>query len=241
MSEVEILGRSGTLPAYFSLPRESEGPWPGVVVVHDVFGISKDLRGQCDWLAREGFVAVAPDLFSRRSKAVCVVSAFRQLSTGKGELFDDLDATRAWLERDERCTGRIGVIGFCMGGSFALLLAPSGGYGASSVNYGRLPSDAASYLKGSCPVVGSYGGRDRSLRGAADRLRAALEVNGVAHDVKEYPSAGHGFLNDHPSRFLKVVGPFMGMGYHHASAQDAMERIVKFFNSHLLEPQDLSP
>ncbi|TAN24761.1 MAG: dienelactone hydrolase family protein [Actinomycetota bacterium] len=241
MSEVEIPNPAGALPAYLSLPKGSAGPWPGVVVVHDVFGMSEDLRRQCDWLAGEGFAAVAPDLFSRRPKAVCVVSAFRQLSTGKGELFNDLDATRAWLERDDRCTGRIGVIGFCMGGSFALLLAPSGGYEASSVNYGRLPADAASYLKGSCPIVGSYGARDRSLRGASDRLTAALDVNGVAHDVKEYPSAGHGFLNDHPSRLLKVLGPFMGMGYHRASAQDAMARIVAFFNSHLLEPPALSP
>ena len=241
MPEVEIHGQAGELPAYLSLPGDSSRPWPGVVVVHDVFGMSKDLRNQCDWLAQEGFITIAPNLFSRRPKPICVVSAFKQLSAGKGELFDDIEATRAWLERDDRCSGRIGVIGFCMGGSFALLLAPSGNYGVSSVNYGRLPPDAESYLKGSCPVVGSYGARDRSLRGAAGRLAAALDVNGVANDIKEYPLAGHGFLNDHQSSFIKVLGPFMGFGYHSDSAQDAKARTVGFFNSHLRESPTSSP
>jgi carboxymethylenebutenolidase len=91
---------------------------------------------------------------------------------------------------------------------------------------------AEAFLVGSCPIVASYGGKDRSLRGAADRLELALTANGIAHDVKEYPEAGHAFLNDYPNivfNALKIVG----MGYHECSAEDARRRIASFFHAHL--------
>ena len=100
--------------------------------------------------------------------------------------------------RDD-CTGAIGVIGYCMGGGLALLLAPDRGFAVSGVNYGTAPKDTytATFLERACPIVASYGGKDRTLPGAADRLERALTAAGVEHDVKEYPEAGHGFLNDH--------------------------------------------
>jgi carboxymethylenebutenolidase len=88
--------------------------------------------------------------------------------------------------------------------------------------------------------VASYGKKDRMLRGAAARLEGALAAVGAEHDVKEYPDAGHGFLNDHdgvgdPMPFLfTVLGKLSpGSGYHEASAQDARRRIIAFFETHL--------
>ena len=222
------------LGAYLAQPRGA-GPWPGVVVIMDALGLSDDIRLAVDRLAAEGYLAFAPDLYSGRGLR-CVVATVKASRSGEGPAYADIEAAKAWLTARTDCTGRVGIIGFCMGGGFALLCAPRYDFAAASVNYGEVPGDAATRLAGACPIVASYGQRDRSLPGRARRLETALTELGVDHDVKEYPGVGHSFMNRiNVGPLLSPVLHFVGFYYDHAASEDSWGRVLDFFDRPLAD------
>ena len=220
------------LPGYLAVPTGA-GPWPAVVVLHEVFGLNDDIRRITDRFAANGYLAFAPALFQRGPKPLCIVSAFRALATGSGSAVDDIVAAAEALRSDERTTGKVGSAGFCMGGGFCLLLADRGVFDATAPNYGPFPP-AIGVPTRSCPIVASYGADDRLLPRAAAKLEESLAPSGVARDIKEYPGVGHSFMNEWktPSP-LHVVERITGLHHSAPQADDAWQRILAFFGEQL--------
>ena len=208
------------------------GPWPGVVVIHEAFGLNDDIKAKADQFAAHGYLALAPDLYDGRPWLHCVLGAFRPIRAGSGPAFTALQAARSFLAAQQDCTGRTGVIGFCMGGAFALLCAPSGGFAAAAVNYGEVPPDAESALRGACPIVGSYGGKDLMGTKHPERLKRALTALEIPHDVTVYPGSGHRFMTE-GSGAGAALARFTRMDYQESDAADAWRRIYAFFGEHL--------
>jgi len=226
-------GGSRTLRGYLAEP-DGEGPFPGVVLIHEAFGLDDVMKRHADRLAAAGYLTLAVDLYSDGGARRCLVATMRSLGSGTGRAFTDVSTARSWLRYDARCTGKVGVIGFCMGGAFALLAAHDD-FEAASVNYGQLPRNLEQALEGACPVVGNYGGKDRTLPGAAAKLEAALTSLGIEHDVKEFPTAGHAFMNDVPvgPRPLRPLMRVMGIKPDPAAAPEAWQRIEDHFAKYL--------
>jgi carboxymethylenebutenolidase len=235
-AESTAAGGSPSLRGYLATP-EGTGPFPGVVVIHEAFGLDDQTRRHADRLARAGYLALAVDLFSEGGGRRCLVSTMRSMATGTGRAFTDISIARTWLAHSSLCTGKTGVIGFCMGGGFALLAARDD-FDAASVNYGRLPRDLEDSLRGACPIVANYGGKDRTLKGAAAKLDTALTNLGIEHSVKEFPGAGHSFLNETEEgpAVLRPLMRVMGVGPDPESAPEAWQRIEDHFARHLKTP-----
>jgi carboxymethylenebutenolidase len=208
---------------------------PGIIVIHEIFGLNDDVRRIAGRFADLGYVALAPDLFDiGGQRLLCVARTLLTLTRGEGPAFADLDAARAWLAaRPEVDASRIGAVGFCMGGGFALLYAVRAPLGATAVFYGDVPKTAEA-LRGVCPVLGGYGGRDRLFAGQGRRLETLLTELGVAHDVRIYPEAGHSYMSQH-SGVMATIGAWgpMAARYDPAAAEDSWARLGSFFGRYL--------
>src|SRR5438270_1486032 len=184
--------RVGEIPVELFEPADAAPPRPGVLVIHESYGLNDDIRRIARRFADNGYVAAAPDVVSQGVRLVCVVRAMRELQTGRGRTVDALEAVLDMLRaRDD--VGRVGAAGFCFGGGFALLLACRERLDAAAVYYGE--TRPREELARACPLVGGYGGKDRYLAGKARKLVVTLDDLGAEHDIRIYPDAGHLYMS----------------------------------------------
>jgi carboxymethylenebutenolidase len=226
-----------SMRAELFLPDSHVQPAPAVVLIFDVFGITPDLARIAGRFVAEGYAVIVPDLFDHPGpKFFCVVSAIRSLMRGEGREFRDIELARKYMTtRPEIDPRKIAITGFCLGGGFAILVANSGAYKVSAPFYGEVPK-SVDKLRGSCPMVASYGLRDSgSMVKSGKRLEGFLEELAVPHDVKFYPEAGHGFMHHNTGFLAEKIAPHLPIHaeYHEASAEDAFRRIFQFFKTHL--------
>jgi carboxymethylenebutenolidase len=208
---------------YLALP-EGSGPHPGVVVIHEAYGLNDQIKDVARRFAQAGYAALGVDLFGGRNRAVCMARFMAGMLGGSVDRFGvaDLKQSLTYLGAlPEVDSQRVGAIGFCMGGSFAIAWACTDSrLKAIAPFYSVNPRPLQTAISRICPVVGSYPGNDFTARGGR-ALGQALTKQGIAHDIKIYPGARHSFFND-----ARPV-------YDRAASEDAWNRVLAFFGEKL--------
>lgn len=210
--------------AYLSKPK-GQGLFPAVIVIHEWWGLNENIKQITDRFAKEGFIALAVDLFKGK-----IASSAQEAQ----KMVDDLDSEEALanlLEASEYLhstkinpdVGKAGVTGFCMGGKYALLLGsidPS--ISAVAPFYGHVPNNLA-LDESDPPVLGQYGAEDDGIPlSEVEELEKILAEAGVEHELIVYPGVGHAFMNDTNPHFKKDI------------AEKAWKRVIEFFQKNLL-------
>jgi carboxymethylenebutenolidase len=204
---------------------DGKGPFPGIVVIHEWWGLNDWVKEQASKLADQGYVALAVDLY--RGKVATTPDEAHEIMRGVPEdrAQRDLHAAVEFLKAQTNVNkDRMGAIGWCMGGGYALdvaLLEPS--LRADVINYGHLATDPASIEKIHAAVLGIFGGQDKGISvDDVKKFEQALKQQGNKVEIVVYPDAGHAFEN-----------PNNKTGYRPEDAADAWKRTVNFLASTL--------
>lgn len=205
---------------------EGEGPFPGLVVIHEAFGLTENIKRCAQRFAAAGYATLAVDLFAGRNTALCIFRTMRGLLSNplNHEGIHDLKATLDFFaEQDYVDAERVGAVGYCMGGSLAVAWACTDDrLQAIAPYYGMNPKPEEA-MRRLCPVVGSYPGKDFTTK-SGQQLDILLDGYGVPHDIKIYPEGKHSFCNDDRKG-----------SYNHDVAEDSWERVLAFFNEHITQ------
>jgi carboxymethylenebutenolidase len=196
-SDLEIPVEDGALSAYLARPAAGHGP--GVLVLHEAFGLVEYIRDVCDRLARAGFVALAPDLFhGRRTNSEARAAELAAGLEAQAVMRDLASATQALVNESAVDGARIGVVGFCMGGHLALLAATGSPRVVAVVDfYGVDPGLPLDLSKLDATVLAVFAENDEFVSSeAVEALRAGLAAAGKQATILVQPGVGHAFMND---------------------------------------------
>lgn len=223
-SDIELQANGRVTRGYLAIPA-GDGPWPGVVVIQEWWGLNDHIRDITDRFAREGFVALAPDLYYGEMAAEPDEARKLAMAMEYPDALGVIQSAIHYLIADNRVwPKKIGIIGFCMGGGLAWHgAAKLEGVGAAVPCYGGGPEMTAEEAKGiRAPVLAIYGELDQGVSPEVARRRAALmDAAGVQQETVIYPEAGHAFMNDGRA------------SYNPEAAEDAWRRIIDLFRETL--------
>jgi carboxymethylenebutenolidase len=220
VGEARVEAGDAEIPAYRAAP-ERGGPFPVVLVVHEIFGVHEHIKDVCRRFARLGYYAIAPDLFARQGDAarepdMSKIMAEIVAKTPDAEVAGDLDATLRFAAASGAAdVERAAVVGFCWGGRQAWLYAAHNPrlkvavawYGPLAYPLGasrpKNPPDVVDELK--VPTLGLYGGQDKGIPiDQIEAMRAKLAAAGAASRIVVYPDAGHAFYADYRPSYVKA-------------------------------------
>lgn len=221
--EIREIDRSELKGGGYLVTPDGSGPHPGVVVIHEVYGLNDHIKEICRRFADAGYAALAVDLFTDRNRAVCMTRYMAGMLLGSVNRYgvSDLKAALTVLAKNRDIDAkRLGAIGFCMGGSFAIAWACTDSRLRAIAPFYAVnprPLDVVSRL---CPVVGSYPEKDFTAN-AGRKLDQVLDTYDITHDIKIYPGAEHSFFNTESKAHNK------------AAAEDSWARVMKFFGDQI--------
>jgi carboxymethylenebutenolidase len=232
---VEIPVADRRIPAYRARP-EGEGPFPVVLVVHEIFGVHEYIRDVCRRLARAGYLAVAPDLYARQGDPTRVASVDAIVGeivarVPDAQVMSDLDATVVWAASDGGDPQRVFVTGFCWGGRIVWLYAAHRrDLVAGAAWYGRLDGPARAQTpehpldlaeRRLAPVLGLYGGKDTGIPlDDVLAMRKKLAQANSPSEIVVFPEAPHGFHADYRESYRPM------------EAEEGWRRMLAWFRRH---------
>jgi carboxymethylenebutenolidase len=222
--QVTFPSGDGTAPGILYLPNGT-GPHPALIVIHEWWGLNDWIKQEAAGYASKGYIALAVDLYHGRvaDNPEMAHELSRGLPQDQG-VRDLVSAFKFLASRKDVDPNRIGAVGWCMGGGYAMQLAiaePS--LKAVAINYGALATDKSALEKVHAEVLGNFGGQDHGIPPeSVHNFESAMQSIGKPVDVKIYPAAGHAFEN-----------PNNKTGYRADDATDALDRIDRFFAAHL--------
>jgi len=214
---------SGTMRGYFARPAKPEGKLPGVLVIHENRGLNPYIEDVVRRLAVEGYVAFAPDSLTPDGGYPGDEDKARELFAKQDakKRNEDLFAAADFLKSRPECSGRIGAVGFCFGGTIVNLLAVRRPDLAAAVPFYGTQPGAADTAKIKAPLLIHYADHDDRVNAGWRPFEAALKANGVKYEMHMYEGTNHGFHNDTTPR------------YDEAAAKLAWSRTLAFFKEHL--------
>ena len=222
MVTVPRANAKGSMDSFFAKP-EGAGPFPGVIVIHEIGGLNDNIRQISREFAGQGYAVLAVDLFSNRNRALCMMQIFYGMMFRPldNSTLADLNSAFDFLKQMQGVDAdRIGAVGFCMGGAYALQMAVTvKGMKAASVFYGANPKPLEAVAQ-ACPIIGSYPDKDFTTK-AAHELEASLVNYNIPHDIKIYENTQHSFYSQQRTPFEVEA------------SKDAWQRMLKFFGEHL--------
>jgi carboxymethylenebutenolidase len=229
MPDVEFQANGGTAHGYLAEPGSGRGP--GVVVLQEWWGLNDDIREICDRFAREGFLALAPDLYRGETTEQPDEAEQKMMAMSMDEAEKDMRGAVDYLAEHEGLEGEVGAVGFCLGGGLAVWTASvNPKVAAVSTFYYVMPHGKPDFSKLRGPVQGHFGTADDYI--SVDDAKALEQEIGDASgtDVKFefYEGAGHAFLGPH-----NRIGT-----YDEGHAKKAWERTVDFFRRHLTRKKE---
>lgn len=217
---------SGTCKGYLAKPANASGKLPGVLVIHENRGLNPHIEDIARRLALDNFVAFAPDALSPLGGYPGDEDKARELfgRLDQQKVIEDFAAAATFLRGREECTGKVGVVGFCIGGGFAHTLATRLPELNAAVSFygNHPPAEAAARVK--APLLIHFAGLDERLNASWPAYETALKAAGVTYTAHQYAGTQHGFNNDTTPR------------YDAAAARLAWGRTMEFFNKYLRTP-----